>query len=138
MEPTIFQRSNVIVDYRAYATAEPARFDIVVFHPPGEPDKTFAFRIAGLPGETIEISRGAISIDGRAVSVPSGLTYEPAPTGTNSARLGPSEFFLLGDNTANARDSRFFGPVDKGNILGKVIRIEQPPAGDRLKAPPEE
>ena len=56
---------------------------------------------------------------------PNGLFYaEHFGQKVSDVRLGADEYFLLGDNTRNARDSRFFGPVPTDDIVGGVIRTE--------------
>ena len=125
MEPTIPAGSKVTIDYTAYNTMPPARFDIVAFRPPKQPNAIFTFRIVALPGETIELTETAVLINGKNVSPPNELRYAPVTSGINHTNLNGTQFFLLGDNTANAKDSRYFGPVNRTNILGKVIKIEQ-------------
>jgi len=124
MEPTIPRGSKCIVDFHAYTSTAPGRFDIVVFRPPQDRNVLFCFRIVGLPGETIQITQEAVVIDGKKLTLPNNLLYIPRPSGGSQTKLSPSQYFLLGDNTSNARDSRYFGPVERSEILGKVIEIE--------------
>jgi len=123
MEPTIPAGSRVTIDFDAYSSAAPARFDIVAFQPPSPPNAVFVFRVIGLPGESVQITPQAVLINGQKVIPPDGLTYMPAQSQINQANLTATQFFLLGDNPTNARDCRFFGPVGRSSILGKVIRI---------------
>jgi signal peptidase I len=125
MEPTIPAGSKVTIDFAAYASRGPARFDIVAFRPPTPPDAIFVFRVIGLPGETVQVTSEAVLIDGKEVDPPDGLKYIPASSGINQTNLGSTAYFLLGDNTAGARDCRYLGPVEKADILGKVTGIEQ-------------
>jgi signal peptidase I len=124
MEPTIPAGSKVTIDYNAYSTASPARFDIVAFRPPMQSNAIFTFRIVALPGEAIQLTETAVLINGKKVSSPNGLQYAPVASGINQTNLSTTQFFLLGDNTARARDSRYFGPIDRSDILGQVIKIE--------------
>jgi len=131
MEPTIPAGSKIIIDYAAYDTVAPVRFDIVAFRPPSFPDDIFVFRVVGLPGEQIEIGEGTVLIDGKAIQLPQGVRYSshvPANSASKPSILKTSlnvdEYFLLGDNTDRANDSRFFGPIKRARIEGKVIRIE--------------
>lgn len=126
MEPTIPPESIITVDLNAYSSTSPARFDIVVFHPPAPKNAIFVFRVIGLPGEAVHISPEGIFINGKKVTIPDGLRYIPAPSGINHANLSTKDFFLLGDNSVNANDCRYFGPINRSNILGKVISIEKP------------
>ena len=131
MEPTIPAGSKITIDYAAYNAVEPARFDIVAFRPTSFPKDIFTFRAVGLPGEQIEIREGVVMIDGKAIQLPRGIRYSshiPANSASHpsvtKANLNVDEYFLLGDNTDRANDSRFFGPIKRATIIGKVIKIE--------------
>jgi signal peptidase I len=52
----------------------------------------------------------------------------PAPLASPSARLtlGSDEYLVLGDNTRNSLDGRYFGPVKRSAIVGKVFYIYAP------------
>lgn len=130
MAPTIPPGSCLDVDLGAYGRCAPKRFDIVVFVPPESRDSFFVFRVVGLPGEGIELEGDGLSINGEGLTPPDGLKYTAlerfAHETTSDVTLGRSEYFVLGDNTMNARDSRFFGPVPRDDIVGKVIKIEPP------------
>jgi signal peptidase I len=136
MEPTIKSGSKVIVDTQSYDHKDPERFDLVVFTPPHSPESQFAFTLVGLPGETIKLDDRGLRIDGSEIKHPNKIDYIAAEENKNmapdkgievrnEASLGPDQYFVLGDNTANALDSRYFGPIRKHAILGKIIIIEQ-------------
>ena len=138
MEPKLPAGSKVTIDYAAYRSEQLARFDIVAFRPPAPQNAIFTFRVVGLPGEAIQLTTDAVLIDGMAVAHPDGLKYIPAPSGINKVNLARSAYFLLGDNTARARDSRYLGPIDGSQILGKVIGIEQPDAEVQSEGAPSD
>ena len=125
MEPTIPQDSTVIVDFSAYRDQKVRRNDLVCFIPHEYPDLVFIFRVVGLPNEQIRLKDSAIHADGQPTDIKGieefGFLEDPVA-------LGSDEYFVLGDNTKMSRDSRFFGPIKKSQILGKVTKV-QPPAG---------
>lgn len=130
MEPTIPAGSELIVDLNYYSKADPGRFDIVVFRPPKsyqelwENDLVLCFRIVGLPSEEIQLRATGIYIDSEHLEIPFDIPYGPAEFPEwNSVKLGDNEYFLLGDNSDKALDSRYWGPVPRENILGKVIEV---------------
>lgn len=93
-------------------------------------------RLVGLPGETITISNGDIIVDGKALEEPLSIkkirytntdAFE-GPYGSEGALITVprDHYFMLGDNTAASRDSRYWGFVPKGNIEGKVFVIWWP------------
>ena len=125
----------------------PQRWDIAAFQVPFDPQETYIKRVVGLPGETIHIEDGYVFADGEKLTPPEnlqGLTYTTsiggfvAISGTkdNPAVLGPDEYFVLGDNTERASDSRFWsegvdgrGPyaVPESHLLGVATTIYWPP-----------
>ena len=131
MEPTIPAGSRVTIDLAAYKSSEPCRGDIVAFRPPSPTNALFAFRVIGKPGEMIVLTDSGALINGKEITLPGAVQYKCAPTCANRTMLKADEFFLLGDNTAQARDSRYLGPIKRSNIMGKVIGIEPRPRANR-------
>jgi signal peptidase I len=75
-------------------------------------------RVIGLPGETVEVRSGRVLIDGRPIAEP----YLAAP-GTYSMparRLGPGEYFVLGDSRDASNDSHVWGPAPRDQFLGRA------------------
>ena len=124
MEPNLHDAEYVIIDKVTYLFGAPQRGDIVVFAREGEP-KDLIKRVIGLPGETIEVSGGAVLVDG----VPLDEPYLTPSVYTYPARqLGEGEYFVMGDNRANSSDSRTFGPIRPSNIVGRAWVIYWPPS----------
>ncbi len=129
MEPNFYDSEYLIVDELTYRFRQPERGEVVVFHPPENPNSTeqskqyYIKRVIGLPGETVEVHEGVITIYN--VQHPNGFTldenYISAYTDGDIRRVVQSnEYFLLGDNRIASLDSRVFGPVPIANIIGKV------------------
>ena len=97
--------------------SKPQRWDIVTFRYPAKPSTIYAKRLVGLPGELIHIADGAVWVNFEKLTPPEnirGITYEIEDWGDesgslrNPARLGPDEYFVLGDFTARSYDSRYW------------------------------
>ncbi len=124
MLPNLHEGEYVVVDKVSYLLGSPQRGDIVVFALAGE-SEDLVKRVIGLPGETIEISSGSVYVDGRPLAEP---YAQPAPGAAAPARrLSAAEFFVMGDNRANSRDSRNFGPIQRASIVGRAWLIYWPP-----------
>ncbi|HOK89509.1 MAG TPA: signal peptidase I [Candidatus Hydrogenedentes bacterium] len=126
---------------RLFYGKAPQRWDIVVFKSV-EPDaihKTLVKRIVGLPGERIHIRQGKVYVNGEPLSIPDfmppGMYYTSPP----DARYGiladdqyslvpPGHYLVLGDNSAQSRDGRYFGWVPNEHIVGRVACIWWPPS----------
>ena len=125
MLPNLHEGEYVVVDKVSYLLGSPQRGDIVVFALAGEPEDLIK-RVIGLPSETIEINNGSVYVDGRPLAEP---YARPAPGATAAARrLSADEYFVMGDNRANSRDSRNFGPIQRASIVGRAWLIYWPPA----------
>lgn len=107
----------------ATITYEPApstlsRGEVVVLGLEHGTDRLLASRVVGLPGETLEIRAGSLFINGQANDpFPAAPMHSSVPL----LRLGPNQYYLLGDNRAAALDSRVFGPVERRQILGALL-----------------
>lgn len=133
-------------DKLAYASAGPARGDIVVYHPPAAAGKVagavWVSRIVGLPGERIGLAPPSLVVDGRAVTNPAIFArmaarangfegYACATGGRLSGAdttlvLGPGEYAVMGDRSPASFDSRWWGAVPRTNIVSRVVRIYWP------------
>lgn len=130
MNKTLTDGDHLII-WDAFYT--PERYDIVVFEDYSIEDqklkKPIIKRIIGLPGETVEISKGddgklIIYIDGVQIEDEYGF-YINSNAYLNETKwtLSEDEIFVLGDNRCNSTDSRTesVGPINTNMILGKVV-----------------
>ena len=130
MEPNYQNGDYLIVDEVTFRFREPARGEVIVFKFPQNPSQRYIKRIIGLPGETVEISRGRVDIykagEGEK-KILDESAYLPAGTATDgqlTKELGPNEYFVMGDNREFSSDSRAWGEVPRDAIVGKVfVRI---------------
>ncbi len=100
-----------------YKLSDIKRHDIVVLNEEYD-DEIIIKRIIGLPGETVKIKDSKIFINGEEIADSSAYG---TTTDYDQITLGDDEYFILGDNRIVSKDSRYFGPVTKKEIMGKVI-----------------
>jgi signal peptidase I len=140
MEPTLGIGDRILVNKLSYDLHGVDRGDIVVFSRPpaeacgGPQVNDLVKRVIGLPKETISLQHGYVYIDGKRLNesyLPAqvqGIT-EPGPGGTpynlsTPYRIPANDYFVMGDNRGNSCDSRWWGPISKSLIVGKVdVRV---------------
>ncbi len=121
MSPTLTHRQFVLAVRLLFPWNRLRRGDIVVLKNPGCDDRIFIKRIVGLPDEYIRLEGGLVYIDDSPVEEPYLTRSEPPRR--DSARKWlpePDEYFVMGDNRSNSRDSRAFGPVNRRRIIARV------------------
>ena len=122
MQPTLHEGEYVIVDKVSYLLHPPDRGDIIVFKHPGE---DLIKRVIGLPGDTIEIRGGRVYINGSVLNEP--YIKEPILSTLSAQKIEAGRYFVMGDNRNNSSDSRAFGPIPAGDMIGRAAIIYWPP-----------
>ncbi|MBI3572325.1 signal peptidase I [Candidatus Kaiserbacteria bacterium] len=124
MHPTFENLDYLLIDEISYDFSAPARDQVIVFRYPNDPSVFYIKRIIGLPNETIEISRGVVSIkkaDGTTITLTEPYIAAEDATYTENFTLGPGEYFVMGDNRPNSSDSRVWGALPRSDIIGHVF-----------------
>lgn len=138
MIPTLLVGDYILVNRLSYGLRIPyykyilrwgeiKRGDIIVFVFPEDPSKDFIKRVIALSGETIEIRKKKIYINGREIEDKWGF-FSDDYVGPPRDDFGPFQVpqghvFVMGDNRDESNDSRFWGPVNIENIKGKAFII---------------
>jgi signal peptidase I len=121
MEPGLEDQERIFINKIVYRWEHISRGDIVVFHYPRDPRKSFIKRVIGLPGDRVRIAFGHVYLNGRAVEEP----YVPEDfldTRSYPETVIPADsYFVLGDHRSMSNDSRDFGPVQHSYIYGKAV-----------------
>jgi signal peptidase I len=112
------------------------RGDVIVFKYPVEPERDFIKRVIGLPGETLEVKRKVVYINGQPLTEPyvhflrplSGPGSEGGEPGDVRDDYGPvtvpmGQYFAMGDNRDNSADSRFWGFLPGDYVKGKALMV---------------
>ena len=124
MNTTLNDGDKIIINKVAYLKKEPKRYDVIVFNQSKSGHGYYNIkRVIGLPGETIEIVKGYIYINGEKLEEE--IKVEPmniAGLAEEGILLDENEFFVLGDNRNNSEDSRYanIGNIKKEYIIGKA------------------
>lgn len=128
MAPVIRNGDVVLVNHFIYNIKNPKRGDIVVYRQKGDGAYSIK-RVAGLPGEMLQITEGKILINGEEITdgicetdiADAGVAQEPV-------ELGEDEYFVIGDNHTASDDSRNMeiGNIKKEDIYGTPWLIVSP------------
>ncbi len=152
MEPTLAVGDRVLVNKVVLRFRDPRRGEVIVFQNPqviepdrnplsgfwnwlteglgfaSDPQKDFIKRVIGLPGETIEVRRGKVLIDGKPIGEPY-VNSQRDLSDFGPFKVPSGQFFMMGDNRANSQDSRStLGPIPKEKIVGKAFIVLWPPS----------
>jgi signal peptidase I len=118
MLPTYKEDGVNFVNCLAYVLRPPQRGDVVAIRTTGR-SIMLCKRIVGLPGEIIAFRGGHIEINGelldeKYVTLP--CNWELAPK-----RLGPNEYYVVGDNRSMDFDQHIQGIADRNKIVGRIL-----------------
>jgi signal peptidase I len=121
MMPSLDDQERIFVNKFVYRMEPIQRGDIVVFHYPRDPSKSFIKRVIGLAGDHIRIDAGQVFVNGVSL----GEDYVPAgyadQVSYSEVIVPGNAFFLLGDHRNMSKDSRDFGAVEQKFIYGKAV-----------------
>ena len=140
MEPTLQVGDRILVNKLSYHLHGVDRGDIVVFsRPPAEncggPEvNDLVKRVVGLPGDVLSLSGGYVYVNGKKLDeswLPAseqGITTAGPPGNSSNLarpyRVPANDYFVMGDNRTDSCDSRYWGPISKSLIVGKVdVRV---------------
>jgi signal peptidase I len=126
MQPELRDQDRLFINKFAYHFESISRGDVVVFHYPLDPEKSYIKRVIALPGDTLSIDEGRVFVNGKRVNelyVP--RQYRDARSMPEMV-IPPNEFFVMGDHRSISSDSRDFGPVARNLIYGKAAFVYWP------------
>ena len=126
MDATFHNSDYLIVDKLSYRFVEPQRGDIVVFRYPYNPSVHHIKRIIGLPGDTVSVQNGTVTISNTqwkngTIAEPYVLEGNNLATMSDTRTLGENEYYVMGDNRDNSLDSRRYGTLSGEFIAGRVV-----------------
>ena len=124
MEPT-YRDGDLVVCTRTVKAEELDYGDIVIFKDPEGESRHLIKRVIGRPGDTVRVTTGGVFVNGEKLIEDYPAAEKPG-IAENDVVLSDDEFFLLGDNRNNSRDSRAFGPLKITEIEHKVKRVFDP------------
>ena len=121
MAPLLSDQERIFINKFVYRFEAIHRGDVVVFWYPLDRSKSFIKRVIALPGETVTIRQGVVTVNGTVIPEP----YVP-PQYEDVSDFGPTRvpadsYFVMGDHRISSNDSRVFGPVPSQFIYGRAV-----------------
>ena len=136
MAPTLKQGDRILVNKFIYRFQDPQRWDVIVFKYPLDQKRDFIKRLVAREGDKVTIENGRVLIDNNLVDNPylSEYYYNRGPQGQEGKEIDVPQdnFYVLGDNSLNSQDSRYWGFVPQKNLVGKAFLIYWPPNRIRI------
>jgi signal peptidase I len=118
MLPTYKEDGINFVNCLAYLNHAPQRGDVVAIRTTGR-SVMLCKRIVGLPGELVGFHQGHLEINGEPFEEPyvkNPCNWEHAPK-----RLGPNEYYVVGDNRSMDFENHIQGIADRNKIVGRIL-----------------
>src|SRR6185437_3495186 len=126
MMPRLENHDRLFINKFVYHFEAINRGDVVVFHYPMDPSKSYIKRVIGLPGDRVQIVHGHVWLNGKMLRE----RYVPIRYRDNdsmAATIVPKDcYFVMGDHRSISSDSRAFGPVERSLIYGKAEFVYWP------------
>ncbi|MGA8088120.1 MAG: signal peptidase I [Terracidiphilus sp.] len=126
MLPRLEDHDRLFINKFVYHISSIERGDVVVFHYPRDPEKSYIKRVIALPGDSLRIDHGQVWVNGKALAE----KYVPPryrDTRSYMATVIPDDcYFVMGDHRSISSDSREFGVVERDLIYGKAVFVYWP------------
>lgn len=125
MAPSLEDSGHYWLNRFAYISSEPQQSDIVALKDPRD-EVLVVKRIIALPGQSLYLRQGKVYVNGKLLDEPylnaKTFTFAFEKSADEFICVGKNEYFVMGDNRNYSTDSRTFGTVPRGNILGRLIQ----------------
>jgi signal peptidase I len=126
MLPRLEDQDRLFINKFVYRFEAIERGDVVVFHYPRDPEKSYIKRVIALPGDRLRIDRGQVWLNGKRLSEDY-VPEEYRDSVSLAEMIVPEDtYFMMGDHRCISSDSRTFGPVERSLIYGKAVFVLWP------------
>lgn len=126
MMPQLLDQERLFINKFEYSFTPIRRGDIVVFHYPRDPVKSYIKRVIAIPGDRLRINDGQVYVNGKPLSEPYVPERYQDERSYPEIVLNAHQYFVMGDHRMISSDSRDFGPVNRNLIYGKASFVYWP------------
>jgi signal peptidase I len=124
MYPTLKEKDYLIVDEISYHLREPKRGEVIVFRFPGNTKEHFVKRVIGLPGDTIRIINGEVTIttsSGSIINLKDEYVTNHSYESLVDIVVPEDQLFVMGDNRRESYDSRHWRFLPRKLATGRAL-----------------
>ncbi|MGA2349487.1 MAG: signal peptidase I [Terracidiphilus sp.] len=126
MLPRLEDQDRLFINKFVYKFSAIERGDVVVFHYPRDPQKSYIKRVIAIPGDLLRIDHGTVWLNGKP-QIEDYVPEEYRDSVSMSEMVVPEDsYFMMGDHRCISSDSRTFGPVERSLIYGKAVFVLWP------------
>ncbi len=129
MAPRLHDQDRLFINKFIYRFERIERGDVVVFHYPGDPAKSYIKRVIALPGDSLRVADGVVFVNGHALVEPYVPPLYEDGRSVPEQRIPAGAYWVMGDHRSISSDSRDFGPVARAFIYGKAAFVYWPADG---------
>ncbi len=126
MLPRLEDHDRLFINKFVYHITSIEHGDVVVFHYPRDPEKSYIKRVIALPGDRLRIDHGQVFVNDKALDE----NYVPEmyrDMRSYAETIIPDDcYFVMGDHRSISSDSREFGVVERDLIYGKAVFVYWP------------
>src|ERR1039457_5468199 len=126
MLPRLEDSDRLFINQFVYHVSAIERGDVVVFHYPRDPEKSYIKRVIALPGDRLRIDHGSVWLNGQPQYDASILEEYSDSRSMAEIVVPENSYFMMGDHRSISSDSREFGPVERSLIYGKAVFVYWP------------
>ena len=126
MQPTLLPGDYIYVSTNAYKDQEPEINDVITFLYPKDRNVNYIKRLIGRPGDRVRIEKFIVYVNDIAIEqsyLNKHLVKKSFSRFMQEKTVPENKLFVLGDNRDNSNDGRFFGMIDRADIIGKATRV---------------
>lgn len=126
MEPNFHNGEYILTDKVSYRIGDPKRGDVVVFHSPQDERVDFIKRVVAVPDDEVMLKGGYLYLNGEKqdetyINDPGAVSPGRFLRDGTSVTVPPGQYMVMGDNRLHSSDSREWGFVTKGGIVGRAF-----------------
>lgn len=126
MKPTLVPGDNILVSTRVYQSQEPEINDVIIFLYPKNRNINYVKRLIGREGDTVRIENFNVYVNDKAINqtyLDKTFVQKPFSRYMQEITIPQGKLLVLGDNRDNSNDGRFFGLVNRADVIGKAKKV---------------